>query len=234
MRKTQRAIRDQLRMVGDICRSHGVACLMNGDVTGREQAERLAKEFGVDGAMIATAAEANSSVFRPASEGGKAAWQEVVEEYIKLAMSVENKYGNTKFLISQLMSGKSSTYQPVQQSKTYSDLVELMEYEDAEMKRNAATVDRIMGLDVPRRTAHDIKKENKRLGKERHLANLAKKNALGEQKNGQNRQRQIQQKREASFSPGPTKKQKAEIASENSGFDPNGVIEGQGAMAVAV
>ncbi|KPI36227.1 tRNA-dihydrouridine(20) synthase [NAD(P)+] [Cyphellophora attinorum] len=32
MRPRERAIREQLRMIGDICRSHGVACLMNGDV----------------------------------------------------------------------------------------------------------------------------------------------------------------------------------------------------------
>ena len=220
MRKTERAIRDQLRMVGDICRSHGVACLMNGDVSSREQGEQLAKEFGVDGAMIATAAEANSSVFRPQSEGGKAPWREVVEEYIKLAISVENKFGNTKFLLGQLIPGKSPFYQPVQQCKTYSDIIRLLEYQDEDMNVKASKVDEVMGLNLPRRTAHDIKKENKRLNKERQMANIAKKRTFEEQKDGQNRLQQNGQEREGSSSAGPSKKQKAEIASENADLIP--------------
>ena len=97
MRPRERAIREQLRMIGDICRGHGVACLMNGDVTSREQGLELAKEYGVDGGMIATAAEANSSVFRTKEQGGPLPWQEVVEEYLKLAMSVENKWVTPNF-----------------------------------------------------------------------------------------------------------------------------------------
>ena len=235
MRKTERAIRVQLNMIGDICRSYGVACLMNGDVSSREEGVQLAKEFGVDGAMIATAAEANSSVFRPETQGGKAPWQEVVKEYIRLAMSVENKYGNTKFLLGQLMPGKSPLYQPVQQSKCYFGLVNIFEYEE-EMRVVADGVDKNMGLDAPRKTAHDIKKENKRLNKERQMANTAKKQALKEQKNGHNRQQasRSERKRVASSSPGRSPKQKAKIASENAGFDPTDITEGQGALAVAV
>ncbi|RMZ81185.1 hypothetical protein DV737_g2678, partial [Chaetothyriales sp. CBS 132003] len=213
MRKTERAIRDQLRMIGDICRSHGVACLVNGDIASREQGEQLAKDFGVDGAMIATAAEANSSVFRPAAQGGKAPWQEVVEEYVKLAISVENKFGNTKFLLSQLMHTKSPTYQPVQQSRTYSDLVRILDCGDDQIKAQAAELDDAMGLSVPRRTAHDIKKENRRLNKERQLANIAKAKALDEQMNASNRQ-----KRQASCSPVPSRRKKTGVASENAGF----------------
>ena len=35
MRPRERAIREQLRMIGDVCREAGVACVMNGDVTSR-------------------------------------------------------------------------------------------------------------------------------------------------------------------------------------------------------
>ncbi|KAK1038718.1 tRNA-dihydrouridine synthase 2, partial [Friedmanniomyces endolithicus] len=79
MRPRERAIRDQLKMVATVCRESGVACLMNGDVTSRDEALELASEFGCDGAMIATAAETNPSVFRPDSDGGKAPWEEVVQ-----------------------------------------------------------------------------------------------------------------------------------------------------------
>ncbi len=82
MRPRQRAIRDQLRMIGSVCAEHGVACLMNGDVKNRDEAIQLAAEYGVDGGMIATAAESNSSAFRTAEGGGLAPWREVVEQYL--------------------------------------------------------------------------------------------------------------------------------------------------------
>ena len=75
MRPRERAVRGQLRMIADVCREAGVACLMNGDVISRSEALGLVTEFGVDSAMIASAAETNPSVFRPDSEGGKASWK---------------------------------------------------------------------------------------------------------------------------------------------------------------
>ena len=122
MRKTEKAIREQLRMIGDICRDAGVACLMNGDVENREQAEELVKEYNVDGAMIATAAEKNPSIFRAASDGGPAAWEEVVEGYMKEAIAVENRWGNTKFLLAQMIPGKQQGSLGLGPSKTYEDI----------------------------------------------------------------------------------------------------------------
>ena len=222
MRPRERAVREQLRMIGDICRSYGVACLMNGDVASREEGVALAKEYGVDGAMIATAAEANSSVFRRAEEGGVAPWREVVEEYFRLALSVENKWGNTKFLLSQLMPGKHSAYQKVQMSKSYTECASILELNDPEIISKSKEIDHILALDVPKITQRDIKKENKRLNRERHGANLAKKRALEVQSDENQKKRSESQER--------SKKQKAEIAAENAGFE--GV--GRGAMAVAV
>lgn len=221
MRPRERAIREQLRMVGDICRSHGVACLMNGDVTSRDQGLALAAEYGVDGAMIATAAEANSSVFRSKDQGGVAPWQEVVKEYLGLAMSVENKYGNTKFLLSQLVPGKNSIYQPLQMSRSHAEALSILKISDPELVENAKAVDHTLGLDIPRTTKADVKRQNKQQTKENQAKKQQKKRTL-EQSNGQNEQfRGVSQER--------SKKQKAEIAAENAGFE--GV--GQGALAVA-
>lgn len=147
MRPRERAIREQLKMIGEVCKEHGVACLMNGDVKDRDQGVALVKEYGVDGGMIATAAEANSSVFRTKEQGGLAPWREVVTEYLKLAMSVENKAGNTKFLLSQLMPSKDSLYQPVQMSKGYQQCCEVLGM-DAEMITRAKEVDEILGIDA--------------------------------------------------------------------------------------
>ncbi|OAG40949.1 hypothetical protein AYO21_04791 [Fonsecaea monophora] len=217
MRPRERAIRDQLRMIGDICRSHGVACLMNGDVRSREEGLALAKEYGVDGAMIATAAEANSSVFRSKENGGLAPWREVVKEYLQLAMSVENKWGNTKFLLSQLMPGKNPAYQPVQKSRSYQEAISLLEISDPEIVAKAAEIDHILGLGTPQTTKADIKRQHRQENRENHLKKQEKKRIL-EQRSDENEH--IHQER--------NKKQKGEIAAENAGFD--GV--GQGALAV--
>src|SRR2546423_8768246 len=52
MRPRERALREQLRMIGEVCKEHGVACLMNGDIRNRDEGVALAKEYGVDGGMI--------------------------------------------------------------------------------------------------------------------------------------------------------------------------------------
>ncbi|KAI4154433.1 MAG: hypothetical protein LQ340_001686 [Diploschistes diacapsis] len=145
MRPRERAIREQLPMIGDICRAAGVACLVNGDVGSREEGERLAAEFGVDGAMIATAAEANPSVFRPVEEGGVAGWEEVAAEYMRLALATENRWGNTKFTLAQLIPGKAEAGRKCHGAKSYGQAVEYMGLTE-EMGALAEEVDERMGL----------------------------------------------------------------------------------------
>lgn len=126
MRPRERAIREQLKMIAGICREAGVACLMNGDVENRNQAHELIAEYGVDGAMIATAAEANSSCFRSKADGGLVPWKEVVELYIKMAMEVENRWGNTKYLLGHLVPGKDSIYRSITGTKSYMNACEVL------------------------------------------------------------------------------------------------------------
>ena len=143
MRPREQAIREQLSMIATICREEGVACLMNGDVKNRDEALELVQQYNVDGAMIATAAEANSSCFRTAKDGGLLPWREVVTEYMKIALDVENKYGNTKFLLSQLMPGKAEESRKLAGCKSYGNLCD------------------ILGLDMMRDQARDV---DERLG----------------------------------------------------------------------
>ncbi|MCJ1478939.1 hypothetical protein MMC13_007623 [Lambiella insularis] len=160
MRPRERAIRDQLRMIGGICREAGVACLMNGDVANRDQALELAEEYCVDGAMIATAAEANSSVFRTQAEGGPLPWKEVVAEYMKTALEVENRWGNTKFLLSQLMPGKADAQKRCQQAKNYRQVCEILELDD--LYDQARDVDERLGItERPSQAIEKAKKKNK-------------------------------------------------------------------------
>lgn len=165
MRPRERAIREQLSMVGDICRDAGVACLMNGDVTTREEGEQLAAEFGVDGAMIATAAEANPSIFRPATEGGKAHWTEVARLYMRFALEVENRWANTKFSLAQLMPGKAEAAKKCQVAKCYCDGIRALDMWE-ELGIKAEEVDETLGLTqrlVMQKNAavEKAKKENK-------------------------------------------------------------------------
>lgn len=144
MRPRERAIREQLEMIADICRENGVACLMNGDVENRAQAEKLITEFGVDGAMIATAAEANSSCFRSEADGGLAPWKQVVEEYIKTSMEVENRWGNTKYLLTHLIPGKHAVYREITTSKSYHQACKMLGFESLEAQ--ASEVDERLGI----------------------------------------------------------------------------------------
>ena len=163
MRPREKAIRDQLRMIANVCREAGVACLMNGDVTTREEAVDLMSEYGVDGAMIASAAETNPSVFRPDSEGGKAPWEEVVKEYVKTAMEVDNRWGNTKYLLGQMIPGKHPAYKAMTTTKSYSDIVKALGHQD-EFGDLAKAVDKRLEIgefEKPKMTKSERKAANK-------------------------------------------------------------------------
>lgn len=144
MRPRERAIREQLKMIADICRETGVACLMNGDVENRDQVAKFIEEFGVDGAMIATSAEANSSCFRSEANGGLAPWNEVVENYVKMCLDVHNRWGNTKYLLNHLIPGKHPIYKEVTVSKSYEQVCQLLGFEQLESQ--ARDVDAAIGI----------------------------------------------------------------------------------------
>jgi tRNA-dihydrouridine synthase 2 len=151
MRPRERAIRDQLPMVARICHEAGVACLMNGDVTSRDEGLALMAEYGVDGAMIATSAETNSSCFRAKEDGGAAPWREVVYEYLCFCMESENRLGNTKYLLNILIPGKDKEFKGAKLSKTYLDICRVLKFDD--LLPAAARVDQILGLDEKWETA---------------------------------------------------------------------------------
>ena len=174
MRPRERAIRQQLSMVSSICHHHGVACLMNGDVTSRDEGIALAKQYDCDGSMLATAAESNPSVFRPVSMGGPLPWLGVAQQYLHFALSVENKWGNSKFTLSQLMPGRDPRYQAVQMSKSYLEAVSILAFDppDPYLVTQAESVDRILGLDIPRVSKNDLKRERKAVEQERRQVKM--------------------------------------------------------------
>ena len=128
MRKTEPVKREQLKMIVDVCHMHGVACLINGDVAGRDEGMQLAREYGADGAMIATAAERNSSCFRAAEHGGMADWRELVEHYLRFAMEVDNKFGNTKYQLNILIPGREPLLKKMHTAPNYVAVCEALGY----------------------------------------------------------------------------------------------------------
>ena len=129
MRPREPAIRGQLRMIADVCREAGVACLMNGDVDDRDQAMKLVEEFGVDGAMIARGAETNPTCFRGLADGGPLEWRPMIEEYIKTSIQVQNRLGNTKYLLQQMIPGKEKIFKQIHPCKSYLAMCKVLGYE---------------------------------------------------------------------------------------------------------
>lgn len=168
MRPREAAIRDQLSTVASICHSYGVACLMNGDVINRHEGTRLAEQYGADGAMIATSAEKNPSCFRP-GESPNLPWREVVHQYMQFCLESDNRYGNTKYLLGQMVPGKDhETSRGMTSSKTYTDCVKALGFED--LIEKAQDVDAHLGLPMEdRRTKkqhnNNQKKQNKAAAK---------------------------------------------------------------------
>lgn len=151
MRPRERAIRAQLKMVGQVCREAGVACVMNGDVTSRAEALKLMQEYEVDGAMIATEAEKNPSCFRPDAEGGphewRSQWKTVVKEYMRLSLQVENRWGNTKYLLGQMIPGKDKCYVAMNKARCYHDVIHALGMQDEEgLLDLAKAVDQRLGI----------------------------------------------------------------------------------------
>ncbi|RKU40106.1 hypothetical protein DL546_000312 [Coniochaeta pulveracea] len=192
MRKHMPAVRHQLRMVGEICHEYGVACLMNGDVSGRDEGVKLAKEFGVDGAMIATAAETNSSCFRMAEQGGMAPWQEAVETYLGFAMETENFFGNTKYTLNIMIPGKEKAHNLMHKSQNYADVCQLLGLEH--MMDKARAIDFMQGIDPESKKKAAEEKER---WKQQRAAE-AKEKQLEEQRKAKE---QAMRKRKASGSP---------------------------------
>lgn len=200
MRPRERAIRDQLKMIAGICREAGVAILMNGDVYSRDEATKLIEEYGVDGAMIATAAETNPAVFRPESEGGKASWEEVVREYVKTSIEVENRWGNTKYLLGQMIPGKQSAYKAMTTTKSYSDIVSALGYSEfADMAKDVDRRLEIGAYEKPKMTKAERKAANKAAAK-----NPAQPSS--DKENNEAREEPSQKKKESSATAAGTKR----------------------------
>lgn len=127
MRPRERAIRDgYLAGVADICHEAGVVCIANGDVYCGGDLATLRATYGVDSAMIATAAERNMSCFAANSVDKVRDWHDVAREFVAVASAVENHVSNTKYVLTQMIPGKAPERQLIARAKTYEDFSEVI------------------------------------------------------------------------------------------------------------
>ena len=131
--------------------------------------------MGKYGAMIATAAEKNPSCFRGEADGGILPWQPVVEQYVRTSMDVHNRFGNTKYLLAQMVPGKEKFHQPVNQAKSYADVCKTLGLEH--LVPQAKETDARCGLDQPKdkesATTTTKNKRKKKKGKKSNASALA-------------------------------------------------------------
>lgn len=144
MRPREPAIRDdgQLAKVAAICHEAGVTCLVNGDVTGRSELAELMAKYGVDGAMIARAAESNPSCF---SEN-PIPWYTLVHEFMDISEQFLSHPVNAKFCLQRMIPGKSSVYQKVASARSLDLIREALkgatkEHDDALPKKGPTPAD---------------------------------------------------------------------------------------------
>lgn len=132
MRPREVVIRDSLKKVADTCHEAGVMCLVNGDIEGYCDLDYVIEKYGVDGAMIARAAEANASCFNP---DGPVPWYEIVKEFYEYCEKFDNHVVNTKFCLARMIPGKSPLYQKVAQSRTMDQIKQALDELTEEEKK---------------------------------------------------------------------------------------------------
>ncbi|GJE89711.1 tRNA-dihydrouridine synthase family protein [Phanerochaete sordida] len=101
MRPRDRARVERLEEIVRFVRSLGrdVAVIENGDCEGYEDAKRIRKLTGADSCMIATAAEANPTVFSPRPLVDLETT--FIPQYVRLGKYLDNHFSSTKFCASQ-------------------------------------------------------------------------------------------------------------------------------------
>lgn len=138
MRPREAPIYDYLKGIAEICHGSGVACLVNGSVSGRDDLEHFRSTYGVDGAMIARAAEANPSCFRG---GPLVPWKDLSAEVISLCQQYELPVAHAKYWLTKAIPGKSPAYQVVARAKSFDQITEALSESPSSKRENEANAE---------------------------------------------------------------------------------------------
>ncbi|KAJ1660190.1 tRNA-dihydrouridine synthase 2 [Dispira simplex] len=110
---------DKLKMVAEAVRT--IPVIANGDIFTYDHLVRVKEECGVASAMVARGAMENPSMF---SKDGLVNTKIVAQEYISLAVLVNNRFQNTKYTLMQMYNHtKSPEYQRLTRAKNHGDIM---------------------------------------------------------------------------------------------------------------
>jgi tRNA-dihydrouridine synthase 2 len=158
MRNKDKAMQERIKSLSDICHTHGVFCFLNGDVDGYEAAQNLITQYGVDGAMIARAAQYNPSCF---SATGPLESQEVARQVLQSAIDTEHHFSNTKYILTALLGNSHGKKQIFR---------ELVEADSWEALCRPLGIDEALCQDLPPvKSAKRRREEDREQGRERNL-----------------------------------------------------------------
>ncbi|CDF91321.1 ZYBA0S11-00188g1_1 [Zygosaccharomyces bailii CLIB 213] len=121
MRNRERPIRDYIKQIYEICQDHDVTLIMNGGIQSKSHFEELLRDLELPreiGGMMADCAEQNPTAFHDVPLD----WYDVARKYVTIAHAYDNHVGNTKYMLSRIVPGKSKFYQYFARCKTTQEI----------------------------------------------------------------------------------------------------------------
>lgn len=172
MRNREAPIRDYIPGIYKICQRMKVSLIMNGAVRDRTHFNTLREELILAediGGMMADCAENNPTVFSESP----LPWFDTCRQYIKLADDFDNHLGNTKYMLSRLVPGKSKFFQFFTRCKTMQEVqfvIDQLGPKGEMLKDPSDYIDRCREEDkLLKRKANDLKSQQKQQEKKRKL-----------------------------------------------------------------
>jgi len=132
MRNRELPIRDYIPKIKKLCDEHDVSLIINGMITSKiDYIKSIQNIYGSDvGGMIATEAEINPTIFNE----NPIKWNNLLKEYTEIAEKMDNYSGNTKYMLTRMIPGRSFVYQLISRAKTYSEFYKVFEKIDKDGK----------------------------------------------------------------------------------------------------
>lgn len=172
MRNREAPIRDYIPGIYKICQKMKVSLIMNGAVRDRTHFNSLKKELVLPediGGMMADCAENNPTVFSESP----LPWYEVCRNFIKIASDFDNNLGNTKYMLSRLVPGKSRFFQFFARCKTMGEIQYVLDQLGPEgniLNDPSSYIEECREREkVLKRKANDLKSQQKQEEKKRKL-----------------------------------------------------------------
>lgn len=181
MRNRQAPIRDYIRNIYEICKSHNVSLIMNGAVRDKQHFQTLQQEMNLPkeiGGMLADCAETNPTVFSVTP----LPWFDVCKQYITIARRFENNIGNTKYMLSRIVPGKSKFFQWFARCKTPEEIEYVANNIGSEgeiLEDPSLYLEQCRKNDmIANQRANDLKSQQKQVEKKRKISEETETNQL--------------------------------------------------------